>query len=111
MNLIHIDQVSDQCESYLTLFEIVERYVVPSDDLCCSGLTVFHQTLASYLIHLAGSPPDTAEQPLYNMLPSLDDTNWDTLPNQLRQVSLMSRYRSTTNGLIRSEIYIIAVYL
>ncbi|KAI0695510.1 hypothetical protein C8T65DRAFT_729899 [Cerioporus squamosus] len=38
-----------------------------------------------YLIHVASTPPDPAERPLWNMSPALDFVTWDTLSAEIRK--------------------------
>lgn len=40
---------------------------------------------ARHIIHIADLPPDGAKRPLRNTFPSLDNTTWDTLPEELRK--------------------------
>ncbi|KAG1821560.1 uncharacterized protein BJ212DRAFT_1296934 [Suillus subaureus] len=57
---------------------------------------ILHNTLAlagpkdgrihvSHIIHIAGSPPDSAQRPAWNTLPHLDSVSWDTLPVELKK--------------------------
>lgn len=39
----------------------------------------------SHIIHIAGSPPDSARRPLWNTLSYLDSVSWDTLPVELKK--------------------------
>ncbi|KAG1870716.1 hypothetical protein DFJ58DRAFT_22358 [Suillus subalutaceus] len=39
----------------------------------------------SHIIHIAGSPPDSAQRPAWNTLPHLDSVSWDTLPVELKK--------------------------
>ncbi|KAG1804880.1 uncharacterized protein HD556DRAFT_486865 [Suillus plorans] len=39
----------------------------------------------SHIIHIAGSPPDSAQRPLCNNLSHLDSVSWDTLPVELKK--------------------------
>ena len=47
--------------------------------------TTFH----NHIIHLAASPPDSAERPMWNVSPLLDSLTWDTLPAELRKVCIV----------------------
>ncbi|KAH9941346.1 hypothetical protein B0H21DRAFT_893420 [Amylocystis lapponica] len=63
---------------------------------------------ASHIVHIAASPPDTADRPLWNLTPLLDSASWDTLPTEfrkrdinysnilLKQISQFSDLQSTT---------------
>ncbi|KAG2076552.1 hypothetical protein BDR04DRAFT_699839 [Suillus decipiens] len=39
----------------------------------------------SHIIHIAGSPPDSAQRPTCNAFPHLDSVSWDTLPVELKK--------------------------
>lgn len=39
----------------------------------------------SHIIHITGSPPDSAQRPAWNTLPHLDSVSWDTLPVELKK--------------------------
>lgn len=39
----------------------------------------------SHIIHIAGSPPDSAQRPSWNTLSHLDSVSWDTLPVELKK--------------------------
>lgn len=39
----------------------------------------------SHIIHIAGSPPDSAQRPKCNKFPHLDTVSWDTLPVELKK--------------------------
>lgn len=43
----------------------------------------------SHIIHIAGSPPDSAQRPSWNTLSHLDSVSWDTLPVELKKVSTL----------------------
>lgn len=40
------------------------------------------------MIHIASCQPDSAERPLWNTLPTLDNVAWADLPGELRKVSI-----------------------
>lgn len=39
----------------------------------------------SHILHIAGSPPNSAQRPAWNTLPHLDSVSWDTLPLELKK--------------------------
>lgn len=41
-----------------------------------------------HIIHIAASEPDAMVNPVWNDQPSFDSLTWNTLPNELKKVSL-----------------------
>ncbi|KAI0667911.1 hypothetical protein C8Q78DRAFT_303917 [Trametes maxima] len=41
--------------------------------------------LTCHVIHIATTPPDPAERPMWNVSPSLDSVTWDTVPAELKK--------------------------
>lgn len=46
-----------------------------------------NRSLVSHLLHIAASPPDSAQRPQFNTLHHLDSVSWDSIPAELRKVS------------------------
>ncbi|KAF7789802.1 hypothetical protein EIP86_000748 [Pleurotus ostreatoroseus] len=44
-------------------------------------------SFTSHVVHVAASPPDTAERPIWNTLPHLDNVTWESLPAEFRKIT------------------------
>jgi len=40
----------------------------------------------SYILHIAASPPDNSQRPLWNDSIAMDDMDWKSLPDELKKV-------------------------
>jgi hypothetical protein len=45
-----------------------------------------NKTYVCHLFHIAASPPDNAERPMWNRDPRMDRVGWDSLPAEFRKV-------------------------
>ncbi|KZT65876.1 hypothetical protein DAEQUDRAFT_493130 [Daedalea quercina L-15889] len=43
------------------------------------------EVMTSHIIHVAATPPDGSERPVWNLASNLDDVSWETLPLELRK--------------------------
>ncbi|TCD65559.1 hypothetical protein EIP91_002523, partial [Steccherinum ochraceum] len=60
-------------EGLVAAVELIDLFKATAEKVTC------------HIIHVAASPPDAAERPLWNVSPRLDTVTWDSLPQEMQK--------------------------
>jgi mediator of RNA polymerase II transcription subunit 25 len=91
--LLKTNRTSIYAEGHLQLFDVL-RTCTESKPLQSQSSNQLRDTqqktprLVCHILHVAASPADGSQKPLWNNSPTLDDVSWETLPAELKKVRL-----------------------